>query len=167
METKVIKKVAVDSFMDLYNLHTQLFRNVIKDISDKDANNRLNTKANHPSWLAGNLVQERFDLANLLGSTKLQPTFDHLFNNHQGIKDGIVYPVLSEYLADWDMVTPVLKEALLNVNEEKLEEVLEMGDMKFTVFDVITMLIHREPYCIGQIALYRRLLGYEAMKYPF
>jgi hypothetical protein len=167
METKVIKKDAVDSFLDLYDLHTQLFRNVIKDISDKDANNRLNTKANHPSWLAGSLVQERFDLAGMLGSNSLQSTHHDLFKNHQGIQDGVLYPVLNDYLQDWNKISPILKDALLDVPEEKLEQVFEMPGMKFTVFDMITMLIHREPYCIGQIALYRRLLGYEAMKYPF
>lgn len=166
METKINKKEAVEAFMDLYDLHSQLFLNVIAGISDKDANNRLNTKANHPSWLAGSLVHERYDMANVLG-TKIQSTHNDLFNNHKGIQDGVVYPVLNEYRKDWERITPVLKELLLNVNEEKLEQVFEMEGMKFSVFDMVTMLIHREPYCIGQIALYRRLLGYEPMKYPF
>jgi len=166
METKVVKKDAIDSFMDLYDLHSQLFINVIDGISDKDANNRLNTKANHPSWLAGSLVQERFDLANTLGAS-VKSTYDDLFKNHKGIQDGVVYPVLYNYKSDWKKITPILKDAMLNVSEEKLEESFEMGSMKFTTFDMISMLIHREPYCIGQIALYRRLLGYDAMKYPF
>ncbi|HYG41157.1 MAG TPA: DinB family protein [Cytophagales bacterium] len=166
METKEMKKTSVDSFIGLYDLHSQLFINVINGISEKDANNRLNTKANHPSWLAGSLVHERYEMANMLG-TNLQSTHNDLFKNFQGIKDGVVYPVLNEYKSDWEKITPILKEALLGVSEEKLEEVIEMPGMKFTVFDMVTMLIHREPYCIGQIALYRRLLGYEAMKYPF
>ena len=166
METKTISKKSVESFMDLYDLHSQLFLNVIKDISDKDANNRLNTKANHPSWLAGSLVQERFETAQILGKN-LKPTYNYLFNNHKGIQDNVVYPTLNEYQKDWQLITPILKEVLLNVSDEKLEEVIEIPDMKFTVYDMIIMLIHREPYCIGQIALYRRLLGYDAMKYPF
>jgi hypothetical protein len=166
METKTISKKSVESFMDLYDLHSQLFLNVIKDISDTDANNRLNTKANHPSWLAGSLVQERFETVQILGKD-LKPTFNHLFNNHKGIQDNVVYPTLNEYKRDWELITPILKEVLLNVSDEKLEEVIEMPEMKFSVYDMILMLIHREPYCIGQIALYRRLLGYDAMKYPF
>ena len=166
METKISKKVAVESFIDLYDLHSQLFINVIKDLSDKDANNRLNTKANHPSWLAGSLVQARFEFAQLLGADVWSTYYD-LFQNHKGIQEGITYPSLSDYKMDWERITPVLKELLLDVSEEKLEEVIEMEEMKFSVYDMVTMLIHREPYCIGQIALYRRLLGYEAMKYPF
>ena len=69
------------------------------------------------------------------------------------------------YKKDWDRITPVLREALGNVTEEKLNENFEMGEEKMTVFDLVTFLAHREAYCIGQIALYRRLLGYEAMKY--
>ena len=32
-------------------------------------------------------------------------------------------------------------------------------------YDLVTFIIYREANCIGQIALWRRLLGYEAMKY--
>jgi hypothetical protein len=35
----------------------------------------------------------------------------------------------------------------------------------YTFFDTLTFSIDRESYCIGQIGLYRRLLGYDAMKY--
>ena len=33
----------------------------------------------------------------------------------------------------------------------------------FPTFDFITFMCYREANCIGQIALWRRLLGYEAM----
>jgi len=32
-------------------------------------------------------------------------------------------------------------------------------------YDLISFLTYREANCIGQIALWRRILGYEAMKY--
>jgi hypothetical protein len=40
-----------------------------------------------------------------------------------------------------------------------------MPEMRMTYFDLIAFIIYREANIIGQIALWRRLLGYEAMKY--
>jgi hypothetical protein len=40
-----------------------------------------------------------------------------------------------------------------------------MPGESMTHFDLIAFIIYREANCIGQIALWRRLLGYEAMKY--
>ena len=36
---------------------------------------------------------------------------------------------------------------------------------KYSWYEMIYFTIDRESYCIGQLALFRRLLGYEAMKY--
>jgi hypothetical protein len=40
-----------------------------------------------------------------------------------------------------------------------------MEGFKMAHFDLITFIIYREANIIGQIALWRRLLGKEAMKY--
>jgi hypothetical protein len=53
----------------------------------------------------------------------------------------------------------------MNVSDEKLDSDFEMPEMKFPWFDMITFMLYREANIIGQIALWRRLLGYEAMKY--
>jgi hypothetical protein len=42
----------------------------------------------------------------------------------------------------------------------------KMPGANYTFFDTTVFCIDRESYCIGQIGLFRRLLGYEAMKYP-
>ncbi len=153
------------SLVVLYDMHTQFFPKAIDGISDKDAHNRLNTKANHVAWLTGSLVQERFDLANLLTGSKLKPGADELFNNHQGIKDNVTYPTLSDFKKDWETISPVLREALLKVSDEKLESKFTMPEMSMTHFELISFMTYREANCIGQIVLWRRLLGYEPMKY--
>ena len=135
-------------------------------ISDKDANNRLGTKANHIAWIAGSLVQGRYALANVLGNDMKQ-TSDKLFENFKGIQDNVTYPPLEEFKKDWENITPVLKDALVNLSEDQLNgpDPFDMPGGEYTLFDSLTMCIDRESYCIGQIGLYRRLLGYEAMKY--
>lgn len=59
-EARVVKSNSMHSIIVLYDMQTQFFLNAIDGISDKDAHNRLNTKANHVAWLTGSLVQQRF-----------------------------------------------------------------------------------------------------------
>jgi hypothetical protein len=150
----------------LYDMHSDYFIKVLDGISDEDALKRLDTKANHIAWLAGSLVQERFELAGLMGINDHQAAVD-LFKNHQGIRDGIDYPSLTDYKADWRRISPLLREKLIAISDEELDKVLDFPDMgvSFPMHEMLTFNTYREANMIGQIVLWRRLLGYEAMKY--
>lgn len=163
METTV-KNEKIHSFLALYDMQTQFFYNAIEGISDEDAHNRMNTKANHVAWLTGSLVQQRYELANELG-VEGKPSSDDLFKNHQGIQDNVTYPSMLQFRKDWEAISPRLRKALSEVNDVKLNSLFEMEGMQMPYFDLIAFTIYREANCIGQIALYRRLLGYAAMKY--
>jgi hypothetical protein len=155
----------ISSLIVLYDMHTKFFMSALEGISDKDAHNRLNTKANHVAWLTGSLVQERYETAKAIGIDEKQSAYK-LFENNKGIQDYVVYPPLSQFKADWEAITPILRDALVNVSDEKLDETFEMmPGMSMTYFELIAFIIYREANCIGQIALWRRLLGYDAMKY--
>ncbi|WP_343703046.1 DinB family protein [Chitinophaga sp.] len=162
------KNNSIKSLIQLYDLHTSLFPNVIDGISDKDAHNRLNTKANHVAWLTGNLVQLRCMLAKAAG-LELEPKFETFLQNFKGIQDGVTYPPLAEYQQDWNKITPVLRAKLVSLTEDQLNApppspIPEMPSEPFSV--IIGFFMYLESYGIGQIGLWRRLLGYEAMKYP-
>lgn len=164
METKTNSN-RMFSLTVLYDMHTKFFSNVLDGISDKDAHNRLNTKANHVAWLTGSLVEQRYEIAKMLGINKQQAAHE-LFKQNKGIQDNITYPSLAEFKKDWETITPLLREVFLNVSDQKLDESFEMTPgMKMTYYELITFIIYREANVIGQIALWRRLLGYEAMKY--
>lgn len=165
MEQITNKKQSLQVCINLYDFHTKLFYNVLDGISDKDANNRLGTKANHIAWIAGSLLNARYDLARAVGIDQQQTSYER-FKDNKGIQDNIAYPPLSEYRQDWEKISPVLRDALINLDEQQLNgpDPFGMpGDMK--LFDSITFLNDRESYCIGQVGLWRRLLGYDAMKY--
>ena len=163
METKTASS-RMHSLVILYDMHTDFFNKAIEGISDEDSNNRLNTKANHIAWITGSLVQERFEMAGLLGKEMKQKA-DELFKDHQGIKDEVTYPSLNEFKKDWEIISPVLRKELCEVTDEKLDIIFTMPEMTMPYFDLIAFIIYREANCIGQLALWRRLLGYEAMKY--
>ncbi len=164
MTTKT-KSTRIHSHLILFDMHTQYFFSATDGLSDKDVQNRLNTKANHVAWLTGSLVEQRFEIANMLGKEGNQEAHD-LFKNNKGIQDEVTYPPMATFKKDWEKITPLLRDALANVTDKKLDESFEMmPGMKMTYFELITFIIYREANCIGQIALWRRLLGYEAMKY--
>ncbi|MBA3649080.1 MAG: DinB family protein [Chitinophagales bacterium] len=152
------------SLIVLYDMHTAFFTKALDGISDKDAHSRLNTKANHIAWLTGSLVQQRSEIARSLGIDQQQAA-NELFKNNKGIQDNITYPKLSTFESDWESTSPKLREAFVNINDNKLNSPFEMPGITMTFFDMITFIIYREANILGQIALWRRLLGYEAMKY--
>ncbi len=164
METKTVSN-RMFSLVVLFDMHTKFLAKALAGISDKDAHNRLNTKANHVAWLTGSLVQQRYELAKQLGIDGRQSA-DELFTDNKGIQDEITYPSLAEFKKDFDRVTPDLRNALISVSDDKLDQKFEMmPGMQMTYYELISFMTYREASIIGQIALWRRLLGYEALKY--
>lgn len=153
------------SLIVLYDMHTEFFPKAVAGIPGKDANSRLGTKANSMAWIAGSFVHERFETAKLMGGSKLEPSFYELFKDHQGIREGVTYPTFEEYQKELDKISPVLREILLKTTDEALDKIFEMEGMKMPYYDLTAFMTYREANCIGQLALWRRLLGHEAMKY--
>lgn len=164
MATKTVSNRMI-SIVDLYDMQTTYFSNVLDGISDSAAHNRLNTKANHIAWLTGSLVEQRFEIANQIG-IKEQQAAHELFKDGKGIQDGITYPSLDSFKKDWKRVSPVLRDALVQLTDDKLDTSFEMmPGFKMTIYELISFCSYREANCIGQIALWRRLLDYAPMKY--
>jgi len=156
------------SLLVLFDMHTDFFKKAIDGIKKEDSVNRLDTKANHMAWLTGSFVQDRVEMGNMLGGGDMKQAADELFKNHQGIKDGADYPALADFTADFEKATPVLRDAYMKITDEKLDSIFEMPgmpEMKMPYFDLITFTIYREANLIGQLILWRRLLGYEGIRY--
>jgi hypothetical protein len=163
METKTASNRTI-ALLTLFDYQTGFFTKALDGISEEDMYNRLNTEANHPAWLTGSLVQQRFMMAKETGSGLVQ-TGDELFKNNQGIKAGVQYPTIDEYKRDWESITPEARHALVMINDQKLDSIIDMGGMKMRYYELICYTIYREASIIGQLALWRRLLGYPALKY--
>ena len=152
------------ALLTLFDFQTGFFPRVLEGISEADMHNRLGTAANHPAWLAGSLVNQRFMMASETGTGQKQ-TGEDFFKNNKGIQEGAQYPTVAEYLNDWQRITPEAREALTSITDEKLDSEIDMGGMKMTYYEMICFSIYREASIIGQLALWRRLLGYPAMRY--
>ncbi|MGF7039390.1 DinB family protein [Mucilaginibacter lappiensis] len=163
METKTASR-RTEGLLTLFDMQTTFFARAIEGISEEDTYNRLNTKANHIAWLAGSLVQQRFYMTRET-HPELKQTGDELFKDNKGIQDDAKYPATTEYLKDWEKISPIAKEVLVSADDEKLDSVIDMGFMKMTYYELLSFMIYREASIIGQLALWRRLLNYPALKY--
>lgn len=161
METKATR---AEGLLTLFDMQTTFFERAIEGISVADMHNRLNTKANHMAWLTGSLVQQRYWMTTEV-QQGLKQTGEELFKDYKGIQDDAVYPTNAEYINDWKKFTPIAREALVTISDAKLDSELDMGGMKMTHYEMISFTIYREASMIGQLALWRRLLGYPALKY--
>jgi hypothetical protein len=150
--------------LTLFDYQTGFFAKVLDGISEDDMHNRLQTEANHPAWLAGSLVHQRFQMASEM-QHEVKQTKSELFTGHKGIQENERYPSIQEYINDWNNITPIAREALVKIDDQKLDSPFDMGGMKMTYYELICFTIYREASIIGQLALWRRLLGYPAMKY--
>lgn len=150
--------------LSLFDYQTTFFAKALDGISEDDMYNRLQTQANHPAWLTGSLVHQRFQMASEM-KHDLAQTKAELFEGHKGIQEGARYPTIAEYISDWNRITPIAREALVSIDDAKLDSIIDMGGWKMTYYEMICFTIYREASIIGQIALWRRLLGYPAMKY--
>lgn len=164
MENISVKDTRMHGLMALYDMHTEFFKRAIVDITPAAAHSRLDTKANHVAWLTGSLVQQRHELATLFGAAMKQAAYE-LFSDYKGIQEGVNYPPLQDFQTDWEKVSPVLRKILCDLPAEKLDAIYELEGMKMSYYELISFMIYREANCIGQIALWRRLLGYPALKY--
>ncbi|TDH21263.1 DinB family protein [Segetibacter sp. 3557_3] len=152
------------ALLTLYDMHTDFFPRALEGIKDSDAHNRLNTKANHVAWLTGSLVQQRFELAKDLGIERKQSAYE-LFCDNKGIQDDVIYPSLEQFKIDWKLITPILRKAMAGATDTQLDRTIAMPGMNMSFYELISFITYREANCIGQIALWRRLLGYSAMNY--
>ena len=163
METKTAS-TRTEGLLSLFDYHTSFFPKALEGLSEADMHNRLDTEANHPAWLAGSLIQQRFMMAADMGSN-LRQTVEDLFKNNKGIQKDANYPTVKEYLNDWEKITPEARKALLTIDDKKLDSEIDMGGMKMSFYEMICFSIYREASMIGQLALWRRLLGHPALKY--
>ncbi|WP_257670041.1 DinB family protein [Parapedobacter tibetensis] len=155
--------------LQLYRMHTQLFNNAIVDIRADDAKQRLFERTNHIIWMVGNLVNNRFWLANALGVSDKDP-FGSLFDEAKALDESYDYPSLEQLKSSWHHISPLLFHKLCDMTTAELLSAYDMGmgDMAFmesNYLSAIAMSIDREEYLIGQLGLMRKALGYPAMDY--
>lgn len=163
MKTKPISS-KLYGIIVLYEMHTDFLLRALDGIKEADAQKRLDTAANHIAWITGSVVSGRYMLAKSLG-IEIESATGELFKDNKGIIADADYPSLDAFKEDWKKISSLLQDALAAASDEKLDEPFEMPGMKISLFEMVSFSTYRDANCIGQIALWRRLLGYPGMNY--
>ncbi len=151
-----------------YRMHTQLFNNAIAGIKDEDAKKRLQERTNHILWIAGNMVNCRYWLANILGIENKDP-YEQLFANARALDTAASYPSLEQLKKEWHRISPLLFSKLISISDKELQTPFKFGmNVSFieeNKLNMVGMCLDRIAYLLGQMGLMRKALGYDAMKY--
>ena|SRR6478672_1312891 len=152
----------LDIIIPGYRWHTQMFDNMSKDISDQDALKQAEGKTNHLAWMFGNMVNNRYWLANLFGVTDKDP-HDELFKEGKALDANASYPGMDELKKNWHSISKKLYDKLLAVSDEELAEKVELGMnvdfLEENKLNMVGMAMDRTSYLLGQIGLMRRAIA--------
>lgn len=168
MDTPKSQKLEI--IIPAFRGHSQNFMMVLDGISEQDALKRVDGKTNHIIWMAGNFLDMRFAMANVLGIDQ-EFEFKDVFFQGKALDENLEYPTLQSLKESFHKISPLIYQKLLEVSDEDLDKDFPMGmNIDFfpeNVLNFVGMCIGREDYLCGQIGLMRRILGYEGMKYDF
>lgn len=151
-----------------FRMHSQLFYNVLKGLEEADALKRVNNLTNHVVWMAGNLVNCRYMIADLLGLDDKDP-YNELFSEGRSLDERLPYPTLEQLKNSFATVSANVYHELLSASDDLLAKPAPFGmNIPFVeenVLNMIGMCIGREDYLLGQMGLMRKLLGLKGMSY--
>lgn len=162
------KSQKFDIIIPAFRMHSQSFFNALDGITEELALERNNGKTNHVVWMAGNLVNCRYWLADLLGMNE-KDLNDDFFKDAKALDEKLEYPSLEALRNNFKNISPKVYQKLLVATDEELSKGISFGmNVPFVeenVLNMIGMCIGREDYLLGQIGLMRKLLGLKGMSY--
>ena len=156
-----------------FALHSRLFNNVLEGVTELKGHERLSGEVNHLQWIAGHLVNTRYNFATMLGLSDSFPYKD-LFTdptkpppNNRVIDDSLAYPSIHETLKYWNAYAGKFAEAIASIPVEQEQMELPFGNPlgDKTMPGFLAFLASHESYHIGQMSLIRKYLGLGAMSY--
>ncbi|MDN3724434.1 DinB family protein [Aequorivita sp. SDUM287046] len=166
MDTPKSQKLEI--IIPAYRMHSQSFFNALDGITEEMALERNNGQTNHVVWMAGNFVNCRYWMANLLGMDEKDPN-DEFFTEAKALDEKLDYPTLEMLFQNFKDISPKVYKKLLEATDEQLLKAFSFGmNVPFVeenVLNIIGMCIGREDYLLGQIGLMRKLLGLKGMSY--
>jgi len=161
MEKKI--DIRLRTLLESYDVHTDLFPKILNGITERDLNH-FKKGSNIIQWMIGSQVQLRYDVANWLGIDE-QQTAVALFSGNQCVQDKAIYPPLTTFVADWKKISPILRNAIYELDNEELFLFSEKEPGKTgTFFDLLSDIIQRETNCIVHITAWRGFLTYPSTK---
>ena len=156
------KSSALTIIIPAFRWHTQMFDNMLKDVTDADASKRIEGRTNNIIWTLGNLVNCRYWLANVLGIEEKDPN-DALFREGKAYDASVTYPTPEEFRKNWHNISKKLYDKLLAVTDDVLNQPEDFGMkvdfMEENKLNMVGMATDRTSYLLGQLGLLRRAVA--------
>ena len=166
VETVAESKPGLSDLINLYDLQSGLFAEVLSGISDEEATQRMSENTNSVAWIAGHTVDIQYNIAMMLGIVQENP-YAAQFGFGKPFDAAASYPTLEKMQSDWNALTPQIKEAMSKLTTERLESGLpfQIPFAEQNLNGFLAFQMHHLGYELGQLGLYRKFLGKEAMSY--
>ncbi|HLX90133.1 MAG TPA: DinB family protein [Puia sp.] len=156
-----------------FALQTRLFNNVLDGLEESQGGWRITDSVNHLQWIAGHLVNARYNYAPMLGIRAIFPHRDLYVDptmpppGNRSIDSSLNYPALSELKRLWNEISPKFVETLYKLDDAQLNRELSFDTpiRDNSMLGLLGFLSSHESSHIGQMSIIRRFLGLKAMTY--
>lgn len=156
----------VQVLVNLFALNSKIFNNALKNISDKEAQKPINSTTNSISWIAGHTVDTGYNLAAILGISSENP-YAADFGFGKPFDPTAKYPSLEKMLADWNALSPKIEAAIGKLTQDQLnaDTPFPLPYNEQSIRGLLSFQMHHISYEVGQLGLYRKILGKESLSY--
>lgn len=161
-----MKNPQISALIDQFNLQTRLFNNVLKDVDSASYSKLPSQSSNNYEWLAGHVLNARYNLANVLGLNLKSPCASQ-FDNFKAYEAGIAYLPVDELRKDWPKISEKMVAKLEELDDKFISSPapFRVPVADTTMKGIIAFFAHHEAYHIGQLGYLRKYLGLPAMSY--
>lgn len=155
----------INAIIAQYDLQTSWFLNALKNISEEESNLQFAENLNPIKWVAGHLTDARMTIFNIVSGEPINEEYKKLFGkgtSSQSIKKNTT---IEQIRVDWTTISFELKTTLQNLSDEKLlsKPPFQTSIPDETLLGLVAYFSIHESFHIGQLSIYRKLIGKEAL----
>lgn len=158
--------MVIHSLIAEYSLQTSWFLNALEDISEAESMIQSSENVNPIKWVAGHLTNSRMILLSVVSGKDANENYKKYFGKGTpGLPDD-ASPSMETIITDWTRVSEELIKALADIPENQLQSKppFQTSIPDETLLGFIAYFAIHESFHIGQISVYRKLIGKPSMK---
>lgn len=147
------------------DLQTSWFLNALENISEEESNTPFSEQLNPVKWVAGHLADARFTINAIVSGSAVNEHYKKIFGKGTSNKVNPTFPSIEQLKADWITISEQLNTNLQHLPEAKLlsKPPFQTAITDETLGGLIAYFATHESFHIGQISIYRKLLGKKVM----
>lgn len=155
----------INAIIAQYDLQTNWFLNALEHISEEESTIAFSENLNPVKWVAGHLTDARITINDIVSSGSINADYKKLFGKGTSNKIDASFPTIEQIKTDWTSISEQLKFTLQNLPDEKLlsKPPFQTSIPDETLLGLIAYFTIHESFHIGQLSIYRKLIGKPAM----